>query len=76
VPAPAIWPKRFFAVWGSNRSVAMSQNPDPSRGPTPDTWRYTRIAAARGAHGSSSHSSSSIAALTTKAAGTNIPGDT
>jgi len=39
VPAPAIWPKRCFAVRGSNRSLAISQNPDASSGPAPDTCR-------------------------------------
>ena len=28
VPAPAIWPNRFLAVRGSNRSLAISQKPD------------------------------------------------
>ena len=39
VPAPAIWPKCRFAVRGSNRSLAISQNPEPSIGPMPEIWR-------------------------------------
>ena len=39
VPTPAIWPKFFRAVRGSNRSVAINQNPDPSIGPSPETCR-------------------------------------
>ena len=39
VPAPATWPKWRLAVRGSNRSEAISQNPDPSIGPMPETWR-------------------------------------
>ena len=39
VPAPAIWPKRRLAVRGSKRSLAISQNPDPSSGPTPEMCR-------------------------------------
>ena len=39
VPAPAIRPKFFFAVRGSNLSLAMSQKPDASRGPAPEIWR-------------------------------------
>ena len=39
VPAPAIWPNRFLAVRGSNRSLAISQKPDASSGPAPDMCR-------------------------------------
>ncbi len=39
VPAPAISPKRRFAVRGSKHSVTMSQKPDPSSGPMPEICR-------------------------------------
>jgi len=39
VPMPAMRPKFNRAVCGSNRSVAMSQKPDPSIGPSPEIWR-------------------------------------
>jgi hypothetical protein len=55
----AICPKRRLAVRGSNRSLATSQNPDPSIGPTPEICRYTTAAATRGATATRAHSTSS-----------------
>ena len=76
VPIPATCPKRCFAVCGSNRSVAISQNPDPSIGPRPDTWRYTSGAATRGETSARAHSATSSTALTMNMAGTNRSGVT
>ena len=39
VPAAAIFPNSRFAARGSNRSLAISQNPEPRIGTTAETWR-------------------------------------
>ena len=39
VPAPAIRPRCLLAVRGSNRSLTISQNPEPRRGPSAEMCR-------------------------------------
>jgi hypothetical protein len=72
VPAPAIWPKRRFAVCGSKRSLAISQKPEAIRGPAPEIWRYTITAVTAGAVDLNSHSHRNSTPLTTNEAGTKV----
>ena len=67
-------PNCWRAVCGSNRSLAISQNPDPSMGPSPEICRYTAQAAAAGATGVRSHSARRNTAFAAKASGTNTTG--
>ncbi len=74
VPAAAIRPNTCFAVLGSNRSLEISQKPDPSSGPMPDTCRYKMRAARPDADAISSHSAIINPAAMMSAVGTQISG--
>ena len=54
----------------------MSQKPEASSGPAPDTCRYTTMAVLDGADARMSHSQTNRSPLTTKAAGTRMCGAT
>ena len=74
VPAPAICPNLFFAERGSKRSLAISQNPDASNGPAPETCRYRMTAVADGDSDLASHSPRNSTPLATNEAGTSLDG--
>ena len=54
----------------------MSQNPDPSIGPSPEHCRYTAMAAGAGATEATPQAANSRSALETNNAGTNTDGGT
>ncbi len=75
MPTAVMRPKLFLADRGLNRSLAISQNPEPRAGPMPETCRYTRRATSVGAAGSNHHSTTKRTAHTANAPGTNDAGD-
>ncbi len=71
IPIRAMW---RFALWTSNRSLTIDQNPDTSTAPRVARWKNTTTAIARGARAISSHSPIDSAALTTLSTGINRTG--